>query len=53
MFQVYSKMIQFYIYIYPFFFRFSSIISYNKILNVFPVLCSRSLLGTCFIHDNV
>ena len=38
MFQVYNKVIQFYIYIYIFFFRLFSIISYYKILNI--VLCA-------------
>ena len=35
-FQVYSKVNQLYMYIYPLFFRFFSIIDYYKILNIVP-----------------
>ena len=47
---MYSKVIQFYIYTYPFFFRFFSIYVITEYWTEFPVLFSRSLLIIYFIH---
>ena len=51
-FQVYSKVIQLYVYI--FFFRFFYIIGYYKILNLVPcAVYSRSLLIIYFICSSM
>ena len=55
-FQVYSKVIQLYIYIYTYihsFFRFFSHIGHYRALSRFRVLYSRSLLVMCFIYGTV
>ena len=49
---MYSKMVQLSIYIYPFFFRFFSLMCYYRILSS-PVLCSRSLLVICLTYSSV
>ena len=51
LFQVYNKVIQLYICI--FFFRFFSIISYYKILNIVRCAISRSSLSIYFICSSV
>ena len=48
--QVYSIVAQLYIYMYPFFFRFLSLICYYRMLSRALVLYSRSLLVICFIY---
>ena len=40
------------VYIYTFFFKFFSIIGYYKILNIIPILYSRSLLLIYFLHSS-
>ena len=53
LFQEYSKVIQLYTYVYPFFFRFFSLIGGYKYWVEFPVLCSSSLLIICYIYSSV
>ena len=48
--QVYSRVAQLYTYMYPFFFRFLSLICYYRMLSRALVLYSRSLLVICFIY---
>ena len=50
---MYSKVIQLYIYMYPFFFKIFSHLGYYRILSSFPVLYSRSLLVIYFKHSRV
>ena len=55
-FQLYSKVNQLYVYIYPLFFRFFSHIGHYRVLSRVPcaiLLYSRSLLFVCFIYRSV
>ena len=52
-FLLYSKVNQSYIYIYPLLFRFPSHLGLYRVLSRVPVLHSRSLLVTYFIHSSV
>ena len=52
-FQVYSTVIHLYVYIYPLFFRFFSIVGYYGILSRVPCVYSRSLLIIYFIYSSV
>ena len=48
LFQGYSKVIQLYIYIYSFFFRFFSHIGYYRILSRVPCAVQQALVGYLF-----
>ena len=52
-FQVYSRVIQLYGYVYSFFFRFFSHIDYQNIEYCSPVLHSRSLLVIYLVYSSV
>ena len=49
-FQVYSKLIQLYVYIYPFFFRFFSHVGYYRLLSRVPCAVQQVLVADLFLN---
>ena len=52
-FLLYSKVNQPYVYIYPFFFGFPSLLGHHRAQAEFPVLYNRFLLVIYFIHSSI